>query len=333
MIKVKYIGLAIIICLIQEVSAQEQFAISQYYQVHPIINPGFTGIDDFLDIKIGYRRKWAGLDNTPTTSFISVFGSIGDKTSYNQSPIRISNPNQIEFIKSQKAKVSYHGIGGYITKQEQGAFDQTNIMANYAYHIPIKSKVRIALGTSFGLSSIKIDPNKISVWDKVNDPIYQAYVNGDNNYMKFMVSLGGVIYGEKSYIGISYLPVVDLSLAGNSEDLSADDKFVVMTGTKFAIGPFMKLIPSLLIEANVTNKYRIVGSLLLDIKSIIKTGFTYSNANDLAFSVMFNYKNNYGLGYAYETSLGNEATIGNGTHEVILSFNLFNHLNSSPRLW
>jgi type IX secretion system PorP/SprF family membrane protein len=331
--KVIYIGLTIIICLFQEATAQEQFALSQYYQVQPILNPGFTGIDDFLDIKIGYRLKWAGLDNSPTTSFISVFGSIGDKTSYNQSPIRISNPNQIEFIKSQKAKVSFHGIGGYITKQEQGAFDQVNIMANYAYHIPIKSKIRISLGTSFGLSNIRVDPNKISVWDKINDPIYQAYANGDNNYLKFMVSLGGVMYGEKSYIGVSYLPVVDLPLAGDTKDLTADDKYVIMAGTKFALGASMKLILSLLVEANATNKTMVVGSLLLDIKSIVKTGFTYSNSNDLAFSVMFNYKNNYGLGYAYETSLGNEATIGNGTHEVILSFNLFNHLNSAPRLW
>ena len=139
--------------------------------------------------------------------------------------------------------------------------------------------------------------------------------------------------GEKSYIGVSYLPVVDLPIAGDSEDLSTDDKFVIMAGTKFALGASMSLSPSLLVEANVTSKSRIIGGLLLDIKSIVKTGFTYSNANDLAFSVMFNYKNNYGLGYAYETSLGNEATIGNGTHEVILSFNLFNHLNSAPRLW
>ena len=228
--RVKYIGIAIILCLLPEASAQEQFSLSQYYQVQSILNPGFTGIDDFLDVKIGYRRKWAGLDNSPSTSFVSAFGSIGDKTSYNQSPIRISNPNQIEFIKSQKEKVSYHGIGGYITKQEQGAYNQINIMANYAYHIPIKSKLRISLGTSFGLRSIRIDPNKVNVWDKINDPVYQAYINGDGNYLRFMVNLGGVAYGKKSYIGISYLPVIDVSFAGDSEDLSTGDKFVLMSG-------------------------------------------------------------------------------------------------------
>jgi type IX secretion system PorP/SprF family membrane protein len=331
--KLRYFGLVVFICLLHDVTAQEQFSLSQYYQVQSILNPGFTGIDDFLDIKIGYRRKWAGLDNSPSTSFISAFGSIGDKTSYNQSPTRTSNPNQIEFMESQRAKIRFHGIGGYISKQEQGAFKQINTMFNYAYHIPIKAKFRISLGTSFGFSSIRIDPNKISVWDKVNDPTYQAYINGDGNYTRFLVSLGGVMYGKKSYVGVSFLPVVDVSVAGDSEDLSADDKLIIMAGTKVAMGPYMVLLPSFFVEANSAGKSRVVGNLLLDIKSVVKTGFSYSSANDLAMTVIFNYKNEFGFGYAYETSLGNETTIGNGTHEVILSFSLFNHLNSAPRLW
>jgi type IX secretion system PorP/SprF family membrane protein len=330
---IRYIGAALLISAALQSWGQEQFTISQYYQVQSILNPGFTGIDDFLDIKVGYKRKWAGLDNSPSTSFVSAFGSIGDKTSYNQSPIRTSNPNQIEYIESQRAKVRFHGIGGYIAKQEQGAFSQVNIMVNYAYHIPVNPKIRVSLGTSFGFSNIRIDPSKISVWDQVNDPIYQAYINGDGNYSRFLISLGGVVYGKKSYVGLSYLPVVDVPLTNNIEDLATDDKITLMVGTKFAIAPSMTLLPSVLVEANIVGKSRIVGNLLLDIKSMVKTGFSFSSANDLGFIVMFTYKNDYGLGYAYETSLGNETTIGNGTHEIILSFNLFNHLNSAPRLW
>ena len=331
--KVKYIALIIIACFIQNVNAQEQFSFSQYYQAQAIINPAFAGVDDFWDIKIGYRQKWSGLDNSPTTSFVSVLGSIGENTSYNQSPIRISNPNQLDFIESQKAKLRSHGIGGYITKQEQGAFDQINAMVNYAYHIPLNAKIKISMGTSFGISSIRVDPDKISVWDKLNDPIYQSYANGNNNYSRFLFNIGGVMYGKKTYFGISYLPIIDISLSGDSEDLVADEKIAIMTGTKITIGPFLKMIPSFLIESSSIKKTRYMGSLLFDIKSLVKTGLIYSSTNDLAVNVIFNYKNDIGLGYAFETSLGTEATIGNGTHEIILSFNLFNHLNSTPRLW
>lgn len=331
--KVKYIPFIFIACLIQRVKAQEQFSFSQFYQTQAIINPAFAGVDYFLDIKIGYRQKWTGLDNSPTTSFISIMGTIGEKTSYNQSPIRISNPNQIEFIESQKSKIKSHGIGGYIAKQNQGAFDQINAMINYAYHIPLNAKIKISMGTSFGISNISIDPNKISVWDKLNDPIYQSYANGNNNYSRFLFNIGGVMYGKKTYFGVSYLPIIDISLSGDSDNLVADEKIAIMTGTKITLGPFLKMLPSILIETSSTKKTKYIGSLLFDIRSIVKTGLTYSSTNDMAINVILNYKNDFGLGYAFETSLGNETTIGNGTHEIILSFYLFNHLNSTPRLW
>jgi len=239
----------------------------------------------------------------------------------------------IKIIESQKAKIRSHGIGGYITKQEQGAFNQINAMVNYALHIPINPKIKVSMGTSIGISNINIDFAKIDVWDKANDPIYQSYANGDGNYSRFLINVGGVIYGKKSYFGVSYLPIIDVSTSDYTQELAADKKVVIMTGTKIYVSPFITIMPSILAETTSANKSKFVGSLLFDIKSLIKTGFAYSSVNDLSFNVMFNYKNNVGLAYAIETSLGNESTIGNGTHEVILSLNLFNHLNAAPRLW
>ena len=313
--------------------AQDQFALSQYYQVYPILNPALTGVDDFLDLKIGYRKKWAGFDNSPSTSFVSAFSAIGDKTSYNQAPIRTSNPNQLEFIESQKSTIAFHGVGGYVVKQEQGAFNQVNIGLNYAYHIPINTKIRVSLGTTLGFSNLRIDPEKISVWDMVNDPVYQAYANGDANYTSFFMSLGGAVYGKKSFGAFSYQPVFNVFISGEGDELPFDHKFVIMAGTKFTLGPNFELIPSVLAEVHTLNKSRYVGNLLLNIKSIVKTGVGYSSANDLSISAIFNIKNDYGLGYSFETSVGKESAIGNGTHEIILSFSIFNHLNAPSRLW
>lgn len=325
----------VVLCLglNQQSLGQEQFSLAQYYQLSPILNPGFTGIEDYLDIKLGYRKKWAGFNNSPSTSFISAFGSIGDETSYSQSPIRTSNPNQVDYIESEKSYLKFHGIGGYITSQSQGAFNQIDVMLNYAYHIPIKENIRISLGSTIGIKSMKVDLNEINVWDQINDPVYIAYANGDGNYTNFVVSLGGVLYGDKSYIGVSYMPVIDATMTGNKEDLISDRELIIMSGTKLHMGRFIQFIPSVVYEAHTRSKSRIIGNISFDIKSIIKAGFGYSNANDLSFNLFLNYKNDFGLGYAFETSVGNESTIGNGTHELILSFSLFNHLNSSPRLW
>lgn len=327
------IGFLILTSSLMHTYAQEQFSLSQYYQSQAIMNPGFTGVDDFFDVKLGYRIKWAGVNNSPSTTFLSAFGSIGDKTSYNQSPLRTSNPNQIAYIEAQKARIRHHGVGGYITKQEQGAFNQINFMLNYAYHIPINSKVKIAMGTSIGIRNINVDLNDIEVWDKVNDPVYQAYANGAGNYWRFLMGAGGVIYGKKSYIGFSYLPVIDISLSGNDQNLVSDEQIVGMIGTKIDMNAFIRIHPSALFVSTSTQRSKFVGGVLFDINNLVKTGITYSSLNDLSISAMFNYKNDFGISYAFETSLGSETTIGNGSHEVILSLNLFNHLNATHRLW
>lgn len=323
----------IIAFIAQGTFAQNQFSISQFYQLQAILNPGFTGVDDFLDIKIGYRQKWAGLANSPTTSFISANGSIGDRTSYNQSPLRISNPNQIAFIESKKSKLKSHGLGGYVASQEQGPFEQIKVMVNYAYHIPINTKLKISLGTSFGLSNVRVDTEKIAVWDKTNDPTYLSYLNGSGNYMRTIMTVGGVLYSKSSYFGVSYLPIIDISLSGNLEDLAPEQKLVIMSGTKFPLSHSLTLIPNILVEVNSISKTKIMGGVLIDINSMIKTGMAYSSTNDLSFSLNVNYKNDYGFGYAFEQNLNKESSIGNGTHELILSIHLFNRLNSPSRLW
>lgn len=331
--KVVIIVFIVVIISARSTNAQEQFSISQFYQTHSILNPGFTGVDDFLDAKVGFRQKWTGITDSPSTTFLSVNGSIGVKTSYNQSPLRTSNPNQIEYIEAQKARIRYHGIGGYIVKQDQGAFSQIKFMINYAYHIPLNAKIKIAMGTTIGISNISVDQNKLEVWDKVNDPVYQAYANGDGNYWRFLMGAGGIIYGKKTYFAISYIPVVDITLSNNDANLTSDKKVISMAGTKFDLNPFIKMQPSLLFESNSLQNTKFVGSLLFDFKNLVKTGFTYSTINDISINAMFNYKNQFGIAYAFETRLGNESTIGNGSHEVILSLNLFNHLNATHRLW
>ncbi|MCB0494690.1 MAG: PorP/SprF family type IX secretion system membrane protein [Cyclobacteriaceae bacterium] len=331
--KVAAIVFVFIILRTEHSVAQEQFSVSQYYQTQAILNPGFTGVDDFFDVKLGYSNKWIGLENSPSTTFLSGFGSIGDKTSYNQSPLRTSNPNQIEFIEAQKARIRSHGIGGYITKQQQGAFDQIRLMINYAYHIPINSKIKIALGTSLGISNINIDLNKIEVWDKANDPVYQSYVNGDGNYWRFLMGAGGVMYGKKSYVGISYMPLVDIPFSSSDRNLVSEEKVIAMAGTKIDLNSFMRLQPGIFFESSSAGKSKFVGSILLDINNLVKPGITLSNLKDISFNVAFNYKNEFGISYDFQTNLGGETTIGNGTHEVILSLNLFNHLNAMHRLW
>ena len=51
--------------------AQQSFQFAQYQQTALFYNPAFSGIEDFIDVKVGFRKKWAGLDSSPTSGFVS----------------------------------------------------------------------------------------------------------------------------------------------------------------------------------------------------------------------------------------------------------------------
>ena len=58
---------------------QDNFNFSQYFQVAPVLNPAFTGIDDFLDIKLNYRSQWSGFNDSPSTNYFGINGPIKKK--------------------------------------------------------------------------------------------------------------------------------------------------------------------------------------------------------------------------------------------------------------
>ncbi len=52
--------------------AQIDYRFTQFYQNPLPVNPAFAGIEDFVDVKVGYRTQWAGFDNSPTHLFASA---------------------------------------------------------------------------------------------------------------------------------------------------------------------------------------------------------------------------------------------------------------------
>lgn len=43
-----------------------------------MLNPALSGIDSYIDLKLGHRQQWSGLEGAPSTQYISVNTAIGD---------------------------------------------------------------------------------------------------------------------------------------------------------------------------------------------------------------------------------------------------------------
>nr|WP_133272747.1 type IX secretion system membrane protein PorP/SprF [Hymenobacter radiodurans] len=57
--------------------AQQQAQYSQYMNNNYILNPGATGVEDYIDVKFSYRTQWTGLEGAPKTYYASINSSLG----------------------------------------------------------------------------------------------------------------------------------------------------------------------------------------------------------------------------------------------------------------
>ncbi len=161
----KYLFLTVLLfILILPAQSQSNFYYSQYFQVAPTLNPAFTGVDDFLDVKVNYRNQWTGFNDAPSTNYIGINGTLKKETTqtYREYALRISNPEILDSLSNVQASFTdklKHGIGGHIIYDRQGPFEQFSANLNYALHIPIAYQTHLSIGLMGSLVNNRIDCN------------------------------------------------------------------------------------------------------------------------------------------------------------------------------
>src|SRR5258708_39838891 len=59
-------------------SAQQKPQYTQYIFNNFLLNPAVSGIENYTDVKAGYRSQWTGLQGAPVTSYLTVNAPIGN---------------------------------------------------------------------------------------------------------------------------------------------------------------------------------------------------------------------------------------------------------------
>ncbi len=63
---------------IQMAMAQQKPQYTQYVFNNLLLNPAVTGIENYTDVKAGYRSQWTGLSGAPVTTYLTVDAPIGN---------------------------------------------------------------------------------------------------------------------------------------------------------------------------------------------------------------------------------------------------------------
>src|ERR1700760_4541873 len=158
--RILYLLITISAC-IQFAGAQQKPQYTQYVFNNYLLNPAVGGIENYTDVKAGYRSQWTGLQGAPVTSYLTINAPLGKDFLEGDAPASAANggdnPSSRLFTQNYMAAEPHHGIGFMLVSDQAGPITQTNIDATYAYHLGLAPRLNLAVGVSAGVSHVSLN--------------------------------------------------------------------------------------------------------------------------------------------------------------------------------
>ncbi len=320
-------------------SGQQLFRLTQYFNNPMAINPATTGIEGFMDVKIGYRQQWSGVDGAPETYYLSVHSPLRatqSQASYRNNALRISNPSlydQLDGSQGYSPSRVKHGVGGYIISDSQGIFAQTSGFLSYASHLLLGDQLRLSLGVSAGVNNQRIDVSEVTVINP-NDPTYIAYGDQQGQSTNFDVNAGLFLYNDLFYLGYSAARIFQNNLYNDSE-IAAQQQLTHfgMVGFRLSLSETLMLMPGAFVAYDGVNPLTYDIGVRLKVQDMFWVGASYRNTNTIAGMAGVSINNTFNISYSYDYGFSGINNLEAGIHEVTLGLTLFNVREVTPYLW
>ncbi|MFK7814664.1 MAG: type IX secretion system membrane protein PorP/SprF [Maribacter sp.] len=293
--------------------AQQDPEYTQYMYNMSIVNPAYaTGDVGIVKAGLLYRSQWVGAVGAPKSATAFVHAPLNDK-------IEIG----LSFINDE--------IG-------DGALNENNIGANFAYKLQLSKKTYLSFGAKAGVTLFNTQFNDfiLNSGNSSSDPAFAENIN--DSFLN--IGAGLYLYGDRFYVGLSapnFLGNKHLTQQNGISALGSENIHGFLTGGYiFEISEKLDFKPSFMVKS-------VQGApLSMDVNANVRylenleAGLSYRF--DDSFSVLVNYgiTKSLRIGYAYDYTTSNLGNFNSGTHEVILllDMNFSGSKNySSPRFF
>ncbi len=308
--------------------AQQIPQYSQFQRNQFMINPAAAGVYDFVDITLGGRWQWLGVDDAPRTSYLAFSVPLNFKPKFYNPGIRTSSgPVANPEIKTGKLK---HTIGGQLLADQYGAFRKLSFSGTYSLHIPLSKKLNLAFGVKLGLSSNNFLADKAQVLNVVNtsltytDPTYTKFLSNQSSKQILDIGSGLYLYGKGFFMGISAEQLTrDLVEFGSgTANFNPQIHYQFITGYKIKTGENWTITPSLLAKYMTPAPISLDFNLQTEYKEWLWFGLGYRHTDALIGMIGMNINSRFKFGYSYDFSLSKFNNYSSGGHELTLGLML-----------
>ena len=296
--------LLFVICFGGLLKAQQLPQITQYMNNNYVINPAVAGMYDYYQVNTTIRNQWAGINDAPRTSVISIYGRHSEHV----------------------------GLGGTVYNDVTGPTSRIGGAASYTYAFQLTQKVKLSLALQGGFTQFKLIKSELSV-EQAGDVIIMG---GDIVRTLPDATFGLNLSGDKWYIGAaipqllsSELKLMDDDFARIYDTTSQNGKLAshiyVLGSYTYDINPTISIEPSFFLKSVAGAKTQIDFGVKSEYKEMIWVGMNYEMNNDLSsIAALLGYKINdrFNIGYSYGMPSSATSSYHSGSHEFMLGIKL-----------
>ena len=268
-------------------------------------NPGYAGLDNSISLTGVYRQQWAGLPESPRQQSVNI-----------HTPFYFANG----------------GLGLSLDNETLGAQGQTNIALTYSYHLLLGREGILSLGASAGYLQRSLDGRKIRTPDgQYKELIFQhndqTLPNGKINGGGLTYNFGAFYKAERLEIGISALNLSEsmIDLDGNIK-FQLQRSYYLNLGYSLDIGKKVVLLPSVLMKTTFLQTQLDFSALFRYNDNIFAggsfRGYNSETIDGVAIIGGFKLNEKITIAYAYDLTLSELSKVSNGSHEIMLNYNL-----------
>ena len=298
---------AVLLLCFAVVQAQQTPQYTQYMYNMGTVNPAYVyDRPDVISTGLLYRKQWLNIDGSPSTANVFINKPFGDN-------IEVA----LNYINDR--------IGDAITIRN----DFANV--DFAYKINLSRSLKASFGLKAGINSFKVDALSSNV---ASDDAF----NDNTNQLQMNLGLGGFLYTDRLYVGVSSPNVLPNEATLNSVTV-AEDKIHVYTvaGYVYEASENVLLKPSTVLKLVSGAPVSFDVSLNTLLFKRFEAGVSYRYTESFSGLAGFRITPDLRIGYAYDFPVNDLNTLSSGTHEIMLlfDFDLLKTANnfSSPRFY
>lgn len=321
-------GISIFIFLLvgMQVFAQQRPQYTQYIFNNYLLNPAISGIENYIDVKAGYRNQWVGLSDAPVTSTLSFHAPLGKRFLYGNATSfggQGNNPMSRSYVQTYQAAEPHHGVGFNIVSDKTGPIARTDVNATYAYHLGLSETLNISVGVAAGVSRTGLDLSRITLENSA-DPA----ISGDYNRMQPDLGMGVWLYGPRYFFGVSAQQLLGRPITFTNDATYTQGKqvphYFATAGYKFFLSDDIAAIPSVMVKQVSPVPLSMDANMKIAFQDKFWLGGSYRRNDSFSAMAGFNLGYLFNLSYAYDFTSSDLRSVSSGSHEVILGLLLNN---------